>query len=447
MKKILLLSVVLIIGITLSCFAGADQEKQEKDERITLTVPRNWYFDADKIYEAFMAAHPEVTLVKNTGMSDSKDEAAFATRVAAGDLDDLYGGGDEHPDQYGPNGLYIDLKPYLQRDTDLWYDSDRFKHWWIYENPNGAIYGLPVVGNPMVVVYNEDMLDAAGLEYPPDEYGSAAFDDWTWDKFREYAEVLTDSGKGIYGVGIENNILIYETMIATAGGRLINDDASRYTADTPEVRAALDFLTGFSLDGLSPNPEAAKKSGGINDLFLNNQIAMIIIGGWNIGGVYHAAEIDSGMNIGIAALPYKTNKTNYVLAPAQRIGISSTCENPDVAYELLKFLYWETDEIIMNVDEYSPWLSNYPRVDLYNRVYDEGQIILSNWGKDGRDLRMLLNNHTSQEMLLTRPSWFGKFFECRDNLLNELAKVMNETQSFDEAIVRIHDLNNTVLSR
>ena len=52
------------------------------------------------------------------------------------------------------------------------------------------LYGLPLNANNLVLVYNVDMLKAAGLENPPS----------TWDELKEYAKTLTTDGT--YGFAI-----------------------------------------------------------------------------------------------------------------------------------------------------------------------------------------------------------------------------------------------------
>jgi len=59
---------------------------------------------------------------------------------------------------------------------------------------NGQVIGFPAIIDNLSVIYNKDLFDAAGVDYP------AA--DWTWEDFRETAKALTDPSKGVFGVNM-----------------------------------------------------------------------------------------------------------------------------------------------------------------------------------------------------------------------------------------------------
>lgn len=56
----------------------------------------------------------------------------------------------------------------------------------------GDVYGLPAFSDIWITLYNKQIFDDAGVDYP-------TADGWTWEKYIETAKKLTDSSKGIYG--------------------------------------------------------------------------------------------------------------------------------------------------------------------------------------------------------------------------------------------------------
>ena len=414
---------------------------------VTIVVPQPTFYDAESAAAAFMEKYPNVTIEFGAAHSASQDEAAFLTKAAAGEVDDVFGGGDENPDMYGPRGIYIDLKPYMEQDADLWFDDDKFMNWWIYTNPDGAIYSVPTVGNPMIVAYNKDMVEAAGLALPPATYDDPAYADWTWDTFREYAVALTDPDSDVWGVGIENNILVYWPFIYSNSGQIVNDDLTDYLIDDPKVVETFDFLTSFALEGYAPDPSAAQELGGMNDLFQNQKVAMIPVGGWMAGGAWSNAKEDFGFEVGLAALPYNTTSDNIVLCPAMRQGISSVSEHPEVAYEWLKFLYFEADDIHRAWDGWSPWTSTVPRHDLYNAKIEEGGTVHGKWGPAEEKLDFLMNDHCGPKHIMNVPPWNGPFPETRDITLAEMGLVYSGEQTLEEAIANINDQADLVMLR
>lgn len=445
------LLLLFVLAVPLGFSGGQEEVKGlaefDPDQKVTISVPIPKYYMSESVNEAFMAKYPNVKLEIGQKLNASQDEAAFLTKAAAGDVDDVFGGGDENPDMYGPKGIYIDIKPWLEKDKDLWYDSKKFMHWWIYTNPDKAIYSIPLGGNPMVVFYNKDMLDAAGLEYPPETYADPKYSEWTWDKFREYAVALTDKEKEVWGVGINNNILVYWPFIYSNGGRIVDKKLTDYKIDDPKVVEAFDFLTSFAIEGYAPDPSAAQEFGGMNDLFMNDKLAMWVEGAWMAGGVYSPAELEMGKRIGIAAMPYKTVKKNIVMSPAMRMGISSFCKYPEVAYRWMKFVYFESDELWMSSGKYSAGMSILPRVDLAQKLYDAKAFASAEYGTEKKDLRFLMLDHSSPEMLMTDPPWNGPFPETRDITLAEMGLVFSGEQTLDQAIKRINEQADQVMER
>ncbi|MCR5442562.1 MAG: extracellular solute-binding protein [Sphaerochaetaceae bacterium] len=113
----------------------------------------------------------------------------FTTLVAAGMT----------PDICGPVGVmgvaqfideWLDLTPYIEKDKidlsvydDQLVESNRYN-----VDGQSKLVGLPIGYYPSALFYNEDIYDRAGLDYPPEEWGTA---DWTYDKLYEQARQMT----------------------------------------------------------------------------------------------------------------------------------------------------------------------------------------------------------------------------------------------------------------
>jgi len=418
----------------------------DPDVRVKLTIPSDLggYLPQDAVNAAFSEKFPNIELVPGTGFWAGADEAAFLTAAATESVNDVLTAGDEHPDIFGPRGIYLDLRPFLEKDADLWYDDARFANWWIYENPDGAIYSVPLGGNPMVVWYNPELFAEAGLDLPPTRYDDPAYVDWTWEKFTDYAETL--SGVATWGVGIENNILLYGPLAASNGGALINDDASEYLIDDPAVVETLEFLTSFTLNGLSPEPSGAQDLGGVDSLFQAGEIAMWIGGGWNTGAYF---EADLGFTPRMATLPHNGVQTGIVTCPAGRFGISAFYDNPEAAYEYLKFVVfdvWDTD-VITSTTEFSPWSNVYSRIDVWNDIMATGDVLAGAYGPDKQDLSFLTNDACGKEQMLANPPWYGPMIEVRDITLGEMDLVFSGEQSLTDAVTAIKDQADSVITR
>jgi len=404
------------------------------------------YFDVN---DAFNEIYPNIELVAGGGFWDAADEPAFLAAAANRSVNDVLTGGDEYPDTYGPRGIFLDLRPFLERDAELWFDDERYMNWWLYENPgDNAIYSVAYGGNPMVLWYNPDLLEAAGLEAPPETYDDPAYADWTWDKFREYVVALSEVTD--FGVGMENNILLYGPFAATSGGSLINDDATEYLIDSPEVVEALEFLTGFTLDGLAPEPAGAKDLGGINAMFMAGEVGTWFAGAWNTRSYANALE-GGEMDFvpAIAAMPHNGVQTGFVSCPSSRVGISAFYDQPEVAYAWLKWLtfdVWDTD-IIAPGTPYASSTNIFARGDVWQSVVDAGEAPTSSYGPDGKNLGFLAEDHCGEAMMLQDPPWYGPFLEVRDITLGEIDLVFSGEQSLDEAVAAIKEQADVAILR
>ena len=91
------------------------------------------------------------------------------------------------------NGFLTDLKTILPADSDLFTDQTVFSY---LDLGDGQACILKVQGglsNTYPLAFNKQMLEAAGLEDPRDLWDKG---EWTWDKFIEYCQALTQDTDG-----------------------------------------------------------------------------------------------------------------------------------------------------------------------------------------------------------------------------------------------------------
>ncbi len=91
------------------------------------------------------------------------------------------------------NGLLVDLKTILPEDDDLFTDQTVFSY---LDLGDGKACILKVQGgftNTYPLAFNKQMLEDAKLEDPRDLYERG---EWTWDKFIEYCQALTQDTDG-----------------------------------------------------------------------------------------------------------------------------------------------------------------------------------------------------------------------------------------------------------
>jgi multiple sugar transport system substrate-binding protein len=106
------------------------------------------------------------------------------------------------------------------------------------------LYGIPQNLSSLVVYYNKNLFDKAGLPYPKNN--------WTWDEFIRTAKALTKdtNGDGIpeqYGLGTDAVVFRMAPFVWQNGGDLVDDpeNPTKLTLDAPTTRTALEWFMEF----------------------------------------------------------------------------------------------------------------------------------------------------------------------------------------------------------
>ncbi len=137
----------------------------------------------------------------------------------------------------------------------------------------GQLWCVPQNVSSLVVYYNRDLFDAAGLKYPAN--------DWTWDDFVQTARALTQDLDGDgridqYGVGIAPNIFRLAPFIWQNGGQLVDnlDNPTRLTLDNPAALGAFQWFVDLQVSERVAPDAVAEASEPAETRFLNGSLGM-----------------------------------------------------------------------------------------------------------------------------------------------------------------------------
>ena len=133
----------------------------------------------------FEAANPNIAVKVEVSDWDSYWNK-LKTLYAGGTPPDVFAmDGPLYPD-WQSRGVLLNLQPYIDKSPGL-LDGLYPNTLAAYQRADGY-YGLPRDFQTIVLYYNKDMFDAAGLPYPDES--------WTLDKLRETAKALTKDNDG-----------------------------------------------------------------------------------------------------------------------------------------------------------------------------------------------------------------------------------------------------------
>lgn len=225
---------------------------------------------------AFEEGHPgiDVDLVHVPSPSDYR--LRLGADFAAGDPADVVLINYRRYAPFAALGVLEPLAPYLRR-SEVISEADFFPEAVEPFRWRGQLMCIPQNISSLVVYYDKDLFDAAGLEYPAD--------DWTWAEFLAAAQALTKDldGDGVtdqYGLGTEASIFRLAPFVWQNGGELVVMESGlrpiKLALDSRAAREAVEFFVDLQTEhGVVPGAvdEAAE---GSESRFLAGRTAMFL---------------------------------------------------------------------------------------------------------------------------------------------------------------------------
>lgn len=229
---------------------------------------------------------------------------------------------------YQSRGVLLNLQPYVDQNPDML--KDVYPQTLSAYQTSDGYYGLPRDFQTIVLFYNKDMFDAAGMAYPTS--------DWTWEDLRTAAKTLTKdtSGDGKidqYGFVFDQWDMEpgWSEAIWAYGGDIVNADHTKTLIGDPAARQAWQLLYDMVfVDKSVPDANTIGQYGG--DLFQAKVAAMMPMGHWAVPG-YNTG----GFKYDVAPMPKgpsgqatSVNSAGFVVAKATK--------HPQEAFDFIKFV-------------------------------------------------------------------------------------------------------------
>ena len=216
-----------------------------------------------KMVAAFEAENPNIKVeVETIGYDDYFTQ--MQTRVAGGTAPDCYELNIENFAAYANKGLLAEIS-----GVDVSGLNDTALNAF---NVGGKQYGLPESFSNVVLIYNKDLFDQAGVAYPTA--------DWTQADLQVAAEAIRALGDDIFGIWQPITYNEFFKVVAQYGGALLNEDKTAFTINSAENLAAAQALIDRVLvSNVQPN---AVQQGGMGDwdMFMSGRLGMIPTGIW-----------------------------------------------------------------------------------------------------------------------------------------------------------------------
>jgi multiple sugar transport system substrate-binding protein len=301
MRRHRLLVLVTALGLLAAACTGGDDDggttaggtgATEPAGPVTLTFWHG-YTDAEAdslnaILDQWNASNPDIR-IEPLFVNNDKALQKLTVALQGGEPPDItYQYGSSLPQLAAAPGL-VDLTTWTQESGVDWEDFVQgARDAATYE---GRVLGVPALIDNLAVVYNKDLFDAAGIEYPTDQ--------WTWDDFRAAAAALTVPSERQFGFSYpmdasEDSVWHYDPLLWQNGGSILSEDGTQAAFDSPEGVEALEVLVGMAVEDESVFLDLQNSP--YTGLFNSGKIGMLVTGPWDLSSF-------PDVNYGVEILP------------------------------------------------------------------------------------------------------------------------------------------------
>ncbi|MFJ7214687.1 extracellular solute-binding protein [Amycolatopsis sp. NPDC098790] len=173
----------------------------------------------------------------------------------------------------------------------------------------GKVYGVAPGVNGLALIYNKDLLTAAGVEPPK-----------TWDELKAAAAKLTKDGK--YGLAFsaipsEEGTWQFLPFFWSNGAELSQ-------LDSPQSVKALQFVTDLVTSGSASKSVVTWNQNDVADQFVAGNAAMMVNGSWNLARL----DEEKSLHYGVVPIPVPQAGAKPVVALGGEVGTVPVTSGP-----------------------------------------------------------------------------------------------------------------------
>lgn len=288
------------------------------------------------IFPYFTATRPGVRVALEAVSNQAEYRERILTSMAAGTPPAVFLLDGIDVPAFVSRGVLLDLAPFAAR---LGLDLERFDPV-VREGfeKDGGLYAIPKGYSPMVLAYNKDLFDRAGIAYPNG--------DWTWDEYLDVVRRLTVDADGDgeidqWGAYFDRRVFLWIPWIWSGAGDVLCRGGMRATGclDAPTTVDAVRFYTSWvTTEGVAPRVTMLRRSIGDNfRMFASGRIATMTAGHFWLP--MFAPHIAAGrLRVGFAPLPHRRGAAPSTVIYASGFAVPRNARHRRLSVELAAFL-------------------------------------------------------------------------------------------------------------
>lgn len=189
LRNINIIYLVLIVIIGLAFYMKKSDSQSPDDQKIrflNLAWQKQSVAANKRIIAEWNERHPDMEVEYIMGVWEGVHDYLI-TGFETGDLPDVIHYESPYIIDFALRGYLADLSPYLSAEMK---EDIVGAAWDMVTRSNGEIVGVPFMMQPMVIFYNKDHFEQAGITVPTSERP------WSWDDLRQAAKKLTIDTSG-----------------------------------------------------------------------------------------------------------------------------------------------------------------------------------------------------------------------------------------------------------
>ena len=328
-KQLLAVAAVSVLALSACSQGSATRESNSADgvttvRYFTFSAAPDHEADLDRVVTAFEDANPDIDVQVETAPYDSYF-TKLQTAVAGGTAPDTFELNYENFVTYAASSALAELE-----DVDEAPYAPSLLEAFQYD---GVQYSLPESFSNVVLYYNKDLFEKAGVDEPTA--------DWTWADEQAAAEKLT--AKGVFGDYQPVTFHEFYKALAQAGGSFLSEDGSAATFNSPEGEKAASWLVGKMGSTMPTEADGVGTPDYDSGLFKAGKLAMWHTGIWMFG-----AMADAPFAWDIAVEPGDVEPASAMFTNG--VAVSGDSENVEAAQKWVEFLTGSQESAEMRVE-------------------------------------------------------------------------------------------------
>lgn len=294
-KQVLAASLTLVLAGALAACSGGDGGDATN---CTNTIPKAdlpvvtlwaWYPNTELVVDNFNEASDDVQVCWTNAGAGGDEYDKFQTAISAGSgaPDVVMLEADRIPTFQAQEAL-VDLR-------DLGYEDvkDNFSDGaWKDVSVGDGVYGAPIDGGPMGMIYRKDIFDQYGITPPT-----------TWEEYEAAARTVKDAGGPFFGDFAANQAAYVTALLYQNGAEPFEYDPANegeigIALNTPEVKEVLDYWAKLVAEGLVSTQDqfTPEYIAGV----INGEYATYLSAAW-APGYLQGAGVGEGADAGVWA--------------------------------------------------------------------------------------------------------------------------------------------------